>query len=119
MDCLPGQKKWKWRSDCKCYADAKLHSEYRRVLENLRKTGKTLFTLKESDSRSVYPLNLDGERRFKSDMCTKTASKGKFNTFKRKNDKKGAAHFNREDEKKLIYDDKWENQVYGEDKTLR
>ena len=52
-------------------------------------------------------------------MCTKTASKGKFNTFKRKNDKKGAAHFNREDEKQLIYDDKWENQVYGQDKTLR
>ena len=107
MDCLPGQKSGRqWKSDCNCYADAKLHSEYRRVLENLRKTGKTLFTLKESDSRSFYPLNLDGERRFKSNMCTKTASKGKFNTFKRKNDKKGAAHFNREDEKQLIYDDK-------------
>ena len=39
-------------------------------------------------------------------MCTKTANKGKFNTFKRKNDKKEAAHFNREDEKQLIYDDK-------------
>ena len=68
--------------------------------------GMTLFTLKESDGRSFYPLNLDGERRFKSDMCTKPASKGKFKTFERKNDKKGAAHFNSEDEKLLIYDDK-------------
>ena len=51
-----------------------MHSVYRRVLENLRKMGKTLFTLKESDGRSFYPLTLDGERRFKSDMCTKTAS---------------------------------------------
>lgn len=60
---------------------------------------KTLFALNESDTGSFYPLNLDGERRFKSDMCTRTASKRKFNAFERKHDKKGAAQFNREDEK--------------------